>query len=356
MGTMTNLAGGVSNSKVYNEYIAKIIEDVDNLFSINNDNADMVDEALEVYVQENKMLKTQLSLMQLKLAEIEENVKSIRSNDSTKTLFKSLSNIRTNSNITGERNIVTLPTGATINKLAIRSNDEIYMPESLKIQIYESKDDSVYEEVDSSTNFIKNEYWTVKRKIPTSENITKVYARIRITVPVDMINNVYSNVLKIVTYPAYGITIEDIGYADASGNLGSIPHSGEINIFNDTNITTLDVLISQSNYSDENGYRVFVYGLKELGLYYYDFLPTGWFVVPFSIENSSMVFNSIKEPEEINGVTYQLYADSNLTSEIWFEQEDITDLQTVYLKVNLKKADVVPVLRDVKLKFNVRDA
>jgi hypothetical protein len=97
--------------------------------------------------------------------------------------------------------------------------------------------------------------------------------------------------------------------------------------------------------------------LKDLSFTFssgYDFANSGSFVLPFSIENTSAYFKSIKEPEAVDGVSYSVYTDEAMAREIWFDDEIIEYTQRVYLKVDIEKRDIIPVLRGINLPFYVR--
>ncbi|HLO11203.1 MAG TPA: hypothetical protein VK190_02980 [Pseudoneobacillus sp.] len=352
-----SITQGPAKSREFNTMINDIHKDIENLFDISNSNNDAIRDALTIYAYENYYLQRQVNTLKTSVDNAMLMINNISNNDNIKSLFNPLNSIN-NINATQEFNTVTLPAGNKINKLAVVSGDETYIPESLVIEISECTDGISYDtKLDTTTDFIKGLYWTRSFRAPSGSNIQKVYSKIHITVPMDISNNIYANVLKIIPYPRYGVSIDQIRYKNRTGNWNNISYNGTINIFNDADVYELEVYLSQSEYFTDGNDVVFTYGLKELELYYYDFLNTGSFVVPFSIANMTRVcFDSIKTPDDINGISYQLFTDPGLTREIWFDGDILEDNREVYLKVNLEKKDSIPVMRGITLNFYVRSA
>lgn len=355
--TNTSITQGPAKSRDFNQMISEIRQDIENLFDITNSNDDAVKTALSIYAYENYYLQRQVSALKTSVDNAMSMMNNISSGSAIKSLYNPLSSI-TNQNATHEFNTVTLPAGNRINKLAVVSGNETYIPESLLIEISECTDGVSYNtKLDATSDFIKGLYWTRVFRAPSGSNIQKVYSKIHITIPMDINNNIYANVLKIIPYPRYGVSVDKIMYKNRTGNWNEISYDGIISIFNDTDIYELEVYISQSEYFVDGNEVVFTYGLKELGLYYYDFASKGSFVVPFSIANMTKVcFNSIKSPEDINGISYQLFTDQALTREIWFDGDILEDVKDVYLRVNIEKKDSIPVMRGITLSFYIRSA
>lgn len=350
-----SITKGPAKSADFNRIISDIHTDIDNIFDINNQNTKLIDETLDIYIHENYFLKRQVENLKAQLRSTVAMVESLRESDDLKTLYSTLSDA-IYVNATHEHNLYTLPAGSRTSKLSIISDEDIYIPSSTKVEILESIDGENYYELDASTDFLKNEYWTRTLRVNENQGISKVFCKIRITVPIEIINNIYSNVLKIIPFPFYGTTVDKIRYKNIAGTWNTLEYKGPITVFEDQDIFELEIDISQTNYFTEGNYRFFTYGLRELGLYYYDFLNDGSIIIPFSIANTSAYFRSIKEPEKINGIEYQLYTDELLTREVWFDYELLENLQTVYLKINLNKTDVIPTIKEVKLQFYVRSA
>lgn len=335
---------GPAKSHEFNDLIKAIQSDLDILYSIHNINADNILKALYIYAEENKALKQQINDITSKYEELQANLESVLDYNGIKVMHSILHDaILTNAH--KEYGLITLPVASISDKLTYNG----VIPKDLAITIEESKDGVNYYDIDTSYEFIQSIYWMRRIDIPISQAPDIIYSRITIKVPASINNNMLANVLKLI--PCADTQIESVTYTTKQSS-GQISYDGIMTIFPEQTITELTVVISNHNYTDSPEYRTFAYGLKYLGLYYYDFLDTGSFVVPFDISNMSAYFKSIKEPKEPGD--YELYIDDNLRLRRQFDTELYNDLKKVYIKVNMTKSDSIPIYRHITLPFYVR--
>lgn len=156
-----------------------------------------------------------------------------------------------------------------------------------------------------------NSFWVRKVSHPLSSDIEKVTMQVEITIP-----NVQheSNVLQLLPFPFNSVTIEDVEYVADLGNsyqtiariapswrastddnsiqFQPIRNADPIQIFfPPATIRKIRLTVSQDNWIEENGRKVFYYGFQEIGLWYVEYEDAKDTADPFShTKNNNIVF------------------------------------------------------------------
>lgn len=132
-------------------------------------------------------------------------------------------------------------------------------------------------------NGINTSYWVRTVEFDGASDVTEVQCEIIVTVPRQ--NNTVSNTLVVHPYPIGGVDIVDVSYSpDLTSAFIKIPHSEVPYLlspknnaremfftFPPTDIDQIRIRLRQRNFIEEDGKKVFRYGLQEVGLYLIDY-------------------------------------------------------------------------------------
>jgi len=196
-------------------------------------------------------------------------------------------------------------------------------------------------------NGINASYWKRTVRFAIENDVSQVTCTLQVDVPASLLTK--SNVLVLHPYPAGQVDILNIQYstttADPSITLPGFPSGGVNNAtmlryhFAPLEITKLKVTLRQRTPVEWDGYRVFSYGLQELGLQLVEFDHTAYSKIgPY--QSNAAVFK-VHAPEgftfeqildfycdpyydtgaDHTKIYYHIYVDETLTTEVWNSED-----------------------------------
>ena len=138
-------------------------------------------------------------------------------------------------------------------------------------------------------------YWVRKVKLPLHSDVTSVSLTLTVSVPSGQVFQ--PNEMYVLPFPYKGVEVTNVQYAsDLTDSLKSIAEldprygrsagDGSVEFtprkdsspflihFQPTSVAQLKITLTQSNWVEENGYKVFYYGAQEIGLRFVDYDKT----------------------------------------------------------------------------------
>lgn len=404
-----NLYKGPSSSAEFNKLRNDIHHDLTQLFSVANQHDEDIRTNMDVLVRENFFLQNRIQELQTLVDTINQDLLYKSNGLSKQRLIKSFFSVDglSDGDVTKQAYINTvygflsIPASNTVSKISQVADDgTVIMPASLKVTAYESTntqaidtttgmrtyytidDDNVYRAFDTD----KNSFWVHTSSFAEDSGVSEVFGNLHIQLPLDVVNNTYSNTLIINPFPEYSLRIRDIQVKglgeqwyrlpnyptekDANGNdvPVQIDDAGKLFFsFPKSEITEIQILFSQPYWFSSEGQREFVYGFQEIELDYRVVNNTQAEVISeFSIEGTTKRFSTIQKPtavplvgtyQEIDGlVDFKLYYNKDLTNEFNFGNEIMAPIQKVYVKTIVTgDGDNVPLIRQINLDFNFKE-
>jgi hypothetical protein len=401
-----NLHRGPSNSQEFNQIQNSIHYDLTQLFDVANLHDQTIRDNMDILIRENFFLQSKIQELETKLEEIIVDYTYKGNNLNKQQAIKSMYTLENITLGSASATIDTLYGIATIadidrtSKIIYRSDDgTVTIPSSFSVSVLESNntrpinnvgvrdyytitDSNVIRSFDTSNNSI----WAHTSSFPQESNISEVYGIIDIKLPLDMLNNLFANVLTIHPYPEYSMTIADIlykGYGNTWYRLPNFPksidsfgHESAVPIMNASKlmfsfpkieITEIQIFFTQPYWFLNNGMRDFVYGFQEIGVEYRSYNSSiAQFTTAFDISDTNKRFYTIEKPITVANmgsdqsiddlVNYQLYYDSALSNEFQFGNQILAPMQKVYVKTTLtNRGDVIPVVKNIKLNYIYKD-
>ena len=168
--------------------------------------------------------------------------------------------------------------------------------------------------------------WVRKLSFPLHHDVTEVSMDIIIDVPSGTLDG---NTLQLIPYPFDSITVNDIqytsdfgegwqtiaalnnfyGYDDSQGvrHFQPIKNLQPIQLMlPNTRIARLKISVSQDNWIEENGRKVFYYGFQEIGLLFVEWEDTKDATSPFDVSNNNNILFQIDSPDgyEFTGLSF----------------------------------------------------
>lgn len=404
-----NLYKGPSSSAEFNKLRNEMHHDLLQLFELANEHEEEIKSNMDVLIRENFFLQN-------KIVELEKLVEKIGtdllySNQGLKKqrMIKSFYSLEglSDGDISKEAYINTVygylsvPSSDAISKISYTADDgEVVIPESLGVNVFESNNT---QPIDSSTGMFsyypieddnihlafdknKNSFWVHTSSFPEDSGVSEVFGVMHMKLPLDVLNNVYSNTLVLNPFPEYSLKIRDIqvkGHGDQWYRLENYPvekdgdgndvpveieNAGKLTFsFPKREITEVQILFSQPYWFASEGQRGFIYGFQEIELEYRTTNSTEAEVISeFSLEGTTKRFNVIQKPKAIpmtgssqdieDLVEHKLYYNKDLTNEFSFGNEIMAPIQKVYVKTIIKgKGEVVPMIRQLNLEYTYKE-
>lgn len=292
---------GPLNSQDYNKVQEAMIADIQNISSVVNSLNSKLTRTFTVLQHENAYLRRLVD--SLKNQQVyQEKVNSYlgtavsRFVDFSDTSVLSFpdGNIDTRSIvIASEFGEVTLPTNATENKFYVTSlfNNKIVTPGTLRVDVageFDKKDGeglvnyekggTVYAGVpENAFNGINDQFWIRKVVFPLDARIDEVECELTVIIPEGSSSE--ANVLELIPFPNGSVDITELSYAtDLGDNFTRLEGFSPVNNittrryhFSPVSVDQIKIRLRQRNWVEENGKKVFYYGLQELGLKLVDY-------------------------------------------------------------------------------------
>jgi hypothetical protein len=404
-----NLYKGPSSSAEFNKLRNDIHYDLTQLFNVANQHDESIRENMDVLVRENFFMQNRILELENLVAKINQDLLYKSEGLKKQRLVKSFFSINGLSD--GDANkqayintmygFLSIPPSDMVSKISQKTDDgQVIMPTSLSVNVFESTntqpidsstgmrtyytidDSNVYRAFDTD----RNSFWVHTSSFAEDSGVSEVFGNIHIQLPLDVINNTYSNTLMINPFPEYSLRIRDIqvkGYGEQWYRLPNYPTEKDANgndvpiqiedagklffSFPRSEITEIQILFSQPYWFSNEGQREFVYGFQEIGLDYSVVNNTQAEVITeFSLEGTTKRFSTIQKPtaiplvgtyQEIDDlVDFKLYYNRDLTNEFNFGNEIMAPIQKVYVKTIIAgDGDNVPIVRQINLDFNYKE-
>jgi len=206
---------------------------------------------------------------------------------------------------------VCLPANATENKFYFISllSNKIVPPTSLIVNVkgeFDKRDGNgllnyerggiVYEgEPTNAFNGINTSYWMRKVEFPLDSRVDEVECELTVIVPDGASSE--ANLLEVFPFPNGLVDVTELAYASDLGDnfvrISSFTPTNNISNkryhFPATSIDQIKIRLRQRNWVEENGKKVFYYGLQELGLKLVDYDKTYTRGAVFGSNNSFIV-------------------------------------------------------------------
>lgn len=404
-----NLHKGPSSSAEFNEIQNSMHYDLTTLFGIANKHNIKIKENMDVLIRENFFMQNKIKELETALDRIRTNLLYKEQGLQQQHLIQSFYSMKNIVNVENTNagfvdtiyGVGTIKDSDRVSKTSYRAeNGEVMIPSSMQINLMESnntreiskesgmRDYYMVDDIDTVQAFDQNNntFWVHTSTFPEESNVTEVYGLLHIKLPLNILNNIYANVLTIHPYPEYALTIADIqykGYGDTWYRLPNFPTEKDnqnndkpVSIknasklmfaFPKTEVTEIQIFFTQPYWFVNEGKRDFVYGFQDIGLEYRTYnTAVAEFVTEFNIEGTNKRFYTIEKPiavpalgtgqdiEEL--VEHKLYYSPSLTSEFEFGNEILAPIQKVYVKTTLRsEGDIIPVVQDIKLNYMYKD-
>ena len=225
-----------------------------------------------------------------------------------------------------------------------------------------------------------NTYYERKVIFPATSSKVEVKCRVTITLP--RVSNPNINCISVDPLPVFSTNVENIQYSTLSAPsvFNSIPEfvAGDTNqkvLFNSVEPYKIRFIISQSNFTIEDGYKVFKYGLHNIDIRLLSYQDTSTelfkFTLPASLYTNFSELNLLETtPVITDGIQYLIYPTADaLTSDssIWNSLIDAPisstyplDLvsfstSTVFVKALFtKKLSTTPYIKDIRIEYEVQ--
>jgi hypothetical protein len=404
-----NLYKGPSSSAEFNKLRNDIHYDLTQLFSVANQHDEDIRTNMDVLVRENFFLQNKIMGLETLIDKISQDLLYKADGLKKQRLIKSFFSVDglSDGDMSKEAYVNTvygflsIPASDVVSKISYKADDgTVIMPSSLNVQVYEStntqpidestgmrtyysiEDDNVYRAFDTD----KNSFWVHTSRFSEDSGVSEVLGNMHIQLPLDVVNNTYSNTLVINPFPEYSLRIRDIQVKgigeqwyrlpnyptekDANGNdvPVEIQDAGKLTFsFPKTEITEIQIYFSQPYWFASEGQREFVYGFQEIELDYRVINGGEAEVISeFSLEGTTKRFSTIQRPtavpligtpQEIDDlVDFKLYYNKDLTNEFNFGNEIMAPIQKVYVKTIVKgQGDVIPMIRQINLDFTYKE-
>lgn len=356
---------GATSSSELNDLTDNLVSDIHGLNNQLVSTENRLESVVKILVDENRFLKSQLA--SIRRSKADESLVRARNGlrvthsqsmyDLSNVKFFSVANLRPH--IDSLYGVATLPSNAIESKFTRTSiydggsivplsltvsTTSLFADENTSLPTEHEVDAASVDEGEPSNAFngVNSSWWIRSVEYPLDSDVNEVQVELIVNVPSQ--NNIQSNVFTIHPYPVGTVDIMDISFSsDLAGSFYKIPHrdaptivnpltssTEKIFIFPPRDIDQIRIRLRQRHFIEENGKKVFRYGLQEVGLYLVDFEKTNsstdfssW-IQQTNSENISMC-HEIKAPEG-----FFFNAINHFSSDPDFTLEDSANRHIVY--------------------------
>ena len=403
-----NIYKGPSSSTEFNRIRNEMHQDLMNLFQIANRHEQEIKDNMDILIRSNFFLQNKVVELETSLEKIAYDMMQKEWNQDNQRAIKTFYSLEGLSDgdaakeayVNTTYGYSTVYHSDTVSKISFKTSDnDVVIPESLQVSVLESNN---VQPINSSTGMLdyypiddenvalafdrdKNSFWVHTSSFPEDSGVSEVYGILHIKLPLDALNDIYSNVLTINPFPEYSMTIRDIqvkGYGEQWFRLPNFPTMKENNmdvpapmtntgktsfVFPKTEITEIQILFAQPYWFSNEGQRDFVYGFQEIELEHRIYNSNEAEIVSeFSLEGTTKRFHIIETPTvvalpgsdpNINDlVEHKLYYNKDLTNEFNFGNEIMAPVQKVYVKTIIKgHGETIPFIRQINLDYEFKE-
>lgn len=403
-----NLYKGPSSSTEFNKLRNDIHYDLVTLFDLANKHEEEIKTNMDVLIRENFFLQSRIIELEKLVEKISQDLVYKNEGVSKQRLIKSFYDLSGLSDGAVDKpayvntiyGYLSIPPFDSVSKINYQGDDgQVVIPKSLSVQLLEShnaqpkdpttgnrtyysvEDENILRAFDHN----RNTFWVHTSSFPSDSGVSEVFGILHIKLPLDALNDVYSNTLVLNPFPEYSMTIHDIQYkgvgdqwyrlenyptekVDGQDVPVAIERAGKMTFaFSKTEITEIQIFFSQPYWFENDGRREFAYGFQEIDLEHRIFSnKTAEIVTEFSLEGTTKAFRIIENPTVIPAsgtfsnindlVEHKLYYNKDLTNEFKFGNEILAPIQKVYVKTILRGSEErIPMIKQIQLDFTYRD-
>lgn len=292
---------GPLNSQDYNKVQEAMIADIQNISNVVNSLNARLSRNFTVLQNENSYLRRlvdSLKNQQMYSEKVSSHLGTLASrfidfSDTTGLSFPDGIIDTRSAFLSSEFGEVTLPTNATENKFYVTSlfNNKIVTPGTLRVSVlgeFDKKDGEglvnyekggiVYSGVpENAFNGLNDSYWIRKVVFPLDSRVDEVECELTVIIPEGSSSE--ANVLELVPFPNGSVDVLELARASDLGDNftrieGFVPTNNLVAKryhFSPVPVDQIKIRIRQRNWIEEDGKKVFYYGLQELGLKLVDY-------------------------------------------------------------------------------------
>lgn len=400
-----NLYKGPNSSKAFNERNQSMIRDINRLYALLNKNEKDIVKNMDIVLRENFFLQNSVSQLNSEVARLEKILTEQSESFGDEVYSILLENFYNSENIAnGESHVASqidrthgvvtpLPTNISSKLSYETETGKVILPKGLEVFLKEAKDTdrdeygqlTYYDIQNDEAEYIvdrkSDTFWTRNVSFPTKDAVTEVFGEMHLRLPLEGINNLYSNTLTIHPHPEGSMRIQDIQYKGIGNQWSRLENyptemvdGQEVPVtinnsrklffqFSRTEITELRILYSQPYWFEDQAMSTFTYGFQGVDLEYRIYTEKSCeFITTLDVSSKNLLLTQIDEPEVIpapgthqnllNLVEHKLYYDQDMHDEFSFNETILPDIETVYIKTILKKeGDIVPVIKEIRVPY-----
>ena len=397
---------GPSSSREFNEQNTRIRKDIQTLYDVLNKNELKIHESSNIFLNENFFLQRRVEELESEIKKIQRTTENEKKTPILYTNFYTSPHIQIVEEnpiyVNREFGVATpSPTNVT-SKLSYQTDTgHTIIPRDLEIIIEEEHSqefrslelqDRMHSlGLDSNSVFNQSNRITdedfhkiVDRKRDTfwtrqvvANNHLELFGRVVIRIPTEGVTNLFSNTLRLSTYPEGSMTIHSImvkGLGNQWDLLDNFPVENDepvpikntsklVFYFPKREVTEIIINFSQPYYLENNNEKIFTYGFQNIDLEYHLFTEKeNSFISTIDISNKSQNIIKVNEPtvtvadgadKNVDDlIEHKLYYDETMTTEFSFNSDILTPLERVYVKTTLKKdGDRIPVIKELFIPY-----
>jgi hypothetical protein len=288
-------------SSKYNDFQEGVIEDISNLASAVNSLYSEVSKSMLVLANESSYLRRQVRALKGQ-QEYAEKIASATSSltyryidagDTKGITFPNDLDDSKSSMLSADFGEITLPPNAIENKFYVTSlaNGVIVTPPDLAVKVrgtfdkldgkglinYERGGRVIVGDPTLAFNGNNQTFWIRKVEFPLDSRIDQVECELTVVVPESVSTD--SNTIEVIPFPNGTVDITELATAsDLGDNFVRVPKFDPVDNatasryhFATKTVDQIKIRLRQRNWVEENGRKVFYYGLQELGLKFIDY-------------------------------------------------------------------------------------
>jgi hypothetical protein len=396
--TNTNFMHGPKSSTEFINMCDDIHYDITRLYSVANDHTEQIKYNMNLAMVENYFLQNKIYELESALENTQRNISAFNAQLHTRTktnTFRTQGDLlslvgHTSAQVDNLHGLVTLPYEVVSKASLIDHTGNVYTPPTLKIETYESSTGGENDWITiNDPNSIKafdcdnSSCWMHTSIYDVNDPINELYILLKITLPLQLVNNAYVNALSIKPFPEYSMDILDVRYRTPSSlvhqTVPNFPPTPIIQapktllMFEPTEMTTVYILLKQPYYFVENNRKYFYYGVQEIKIDYYDYKTNEAYIITryelnnkyFRIINTPTIKTPVGCPANISDlVSHELFFPSGLDGQLQpndivpgqsfinFGDEIVDNYSVAYILTKLVKTDsVVPALSEINVSY-----
>lgn len=289
-----------SNSNQQNEMQQQLFDDVIRLFDVTNGLEQELQASEEALEMTSRFQTIHVRKLENRVLQLEELLRKRQAGESKKIAFAFPQDMKVDINVPLQERIHIDPTygiahlpitGKSVSKVYIYNEmtNDLYVPPALKVDVLPASKNGWLVEENSplmAFNGSNETHWHRKVSMALEDNVQSVTNEMVITLPDTMISNRNVNTITLNPFPVHSLQIDKVEYR-LEGDWMLIPgwevspttekpvartYTGNIKLcFPNTAMGQIRITMTQKDWFDENGKKVFHLGFQEVGIFYVDY-------------------------------------------------------------------------------------